>query len=662
MRSKLVILLVFFCLLFPSTTVYAEGEQKSWWQSFTEFFTGSKTEEEKKQQETSSTGSGNLLIDNLIPEKDRPKKVGQVQLDYNAYPLSHYQLDLYIQDSYFWQLTDSAANVGAYFFHGLNNMLWSAVCLFSRFVIYILENALTLDLVNEIGKDIGKTVQELAGFNGGLQKYGLWGLLLPIVILGAGCWVGWKAIAQGQVESAYRGFLASVVIILFSFFFFYSSYAMMKQLNDLTSNLRNSVLGLAAINDEEQEEYTTEEMTAAATNQVWTILVMKPYLLLQYGTTNVDKSRYYELLKYSQSDVKRASAVETEVSEKNNISMTSKSLFLRFMFILFVLLLNVAIGAVMLLVSAGILFFQLVFLFMWMWAPIALIWAVVPTMREGAKRWAAEVLGAQVMSFNLGVLLTIYFVFSDLLYDWSAEKGYLKMMLGQLILVAVFLLKRKEIFAMINEPLLKMVGAVGKAPLFEGMIEGVDRRMRRPYRHRYTHHSSSPSLLDQQSATVMTIPKMKKRNQQQSNEMKTTSQTERGKSLPSLFSFGNQKDDEGDAPASGATILGNQQDPEQVKNNLSDDDSSPPPDETQGGAIVPTTSRSLVQLGDHDSDDNPPDGKQGLDIQSDLSHTDNESSSTKSPPTNHGGRHTLIEPLSEKERNESILPKKEDKP
>src|SRR5690606_32231783 len=137
-----------------------------------------------------------------------------------------------------------------------------------------------------------------------------------------------------------------------------------------------------------------------------------------------------------------------------------------------------------------------VFLFMWMWAPIALIWAVVPAMREGAKRWAAEVLGAQVMSFNLGVLLTVYFVFSDLLYDWSAEKGYLKMMLGQLILVAVFLIKRNEIFAMINEPLLKMVGAVGKAPLFEGMMNGMDRRMIMPRKYYHSNsYANSSSVL-----------------------------------------------------------------------------------------------------------------------------------------------------------------------
>lgn len=440
----------------------------------------------KKEKKNKQYGDGenNSLVDNLLPISDSRKKVGRVHVIYNAHLLSHYRIDLALQKPFFWELDEKASKLGNYFFNEINNTLWQTNIFLSRLTVWILENALTLDLIEDVGQSISEGLKRLSGFEDNLSQRGIYGLLFPFMIIFLGFWIGWKAIAVDDSEGATRGIVHAVVVILFSFSFFYYSQSIVSTMNQVSSDLTREFLGISTnIIQVETVYYTSEEATAIAGNNLWSIMVYKPYLLLQYGTTEMDSNRVEKLLKASPQSVKRDKLVMKEVAKTSeggyeNINMTAKNNSTRLGFITMVLFLNLFVGMVVILLAAGLPFFQLYFMFLILLSPIALAWAIVPAWKETLYRWSSEVLGALLMKLALGVLLAIFFAFSSALYDFSADKGYVFMMFMQFCLLVLLMWKSKQIFQLVTSPAVFMSGSLSSNQDVEGWLKKLSRGMR----------------------------------------------------------------------------------------------------------------------------------------------------------------------------------------
>ena len=59
-------------------------------------------------------------------------------------------------------------------------------------------------------------------------------------------------------------------------------------INKWSSNLQSNILGISASIVNPGASYNAEEGIATVRNQMFDLMVKKPYMLMQYGTTEVD--------------------------------------------------------------------------------------------------------------------------------------------------------------------------------------------------------------------------------------------------------------------------------------------------------------------------------------------------------------------------------------
>jgi len=388
------------------------------------------------------------IWDSLVPKGD--DKVGDVTVEYNRYPLSHYQLEIVVDDRPFWQLDESVSDTGWVILHGFNNMLWQVNVEITRIVIFILEESLKLDVVGELIESVGQGVRSLAGFGENLENRGFYGLLFPILIIGFGGWVGWKALVDDDEDSAVRGLMYFLIVVIFSFSFFYYAEDIGREANRGGVEVSKGVMALATNTFQPTKNLNSEEATAQVGNNLWDMAVIMPYKLIQFGTVEVDDKRVEKLLKTPPDQ--RDKVLEEEKTKHKNQMLDPRKGWTRLGFVVMQIILNLFALCIPLFIALFKLLYQLWFLFVLLLAPIALAWAIIPSWRETLYKWASELLGAVLMQVALGVLLAIYLAVGGALYQFAEKKGFVIAWLLQIALVVVIIKQRKVIFQLVVAP------------------------------------------------------------------------------------------------------------------------------------------------------------------------------------------------------------------
>lgn len=488
----LTLLLAIIVMLVPSFASAEQKEEKAWEDKglverfiygMKKLFDGEKKEKKKGYAQKSESGeAGDLMIDNLIPQDKAKKKVGKITVMPNQYSPSRYQLDLWVKKGY-W-IDDAAIEGAASTWHGFNNGLWS-LNVSSCYVIYwMMDEFQKNNVVAEKADDVEEGIQTLAGFTNGTwrQGVGIWGMLLPIMLMLAAGYIGWKAMGQNDEMSAKSAAFKSILVILFSFAYFTYASAVITTPVNIVMGIRNATMALGA-SAMKGEIVTPAEAVAASTNNLHKIMIDNDWRMLQWGSTDVDDVRVKAILDHPQSSEIRKRAVELEATPvkeggMGNKNMTMEASFIRTFFIGGSIVKNVFIGIVVSILALAGYIFQLLYLFLALLGPLALIWAVNPKMIHSAEKWAAEGLGALMMIFAIGVVLAVYFLASDLLYRMYEEDGYIMIVISQLCLIALLIWKRSVIFNLATSPAMSLVGKVGEAETVDRMLNMASRYLR----------------------------------------------------------------------------------------------------------------------------------------------------------------------------------------
>lgn len=488
----LTLLLTVSMMLVPSFASAEPKEEKAWEDKglverfiygMKKLFDDEKKEKKKGYAQKSESGeAGDLMIDNLIPQDKAKKKVGKITVMPNQYSPSRYQLDLWVKKGY-W-IDDAAIEGAASTWHGFNNGLWS-LNVSSCYVIYwMMDEFQKNNVVAEKADDVEAGIQTMAGFTNGAwrQGVGIWGMLLPIMLMLAAGYIGWKAMGQNDEMTAKSAAFKSILVILFSFTYFtYASSVITTPVN-IVMGIRNATMALGA-SAMKGEVVTPAEAVAASTNNLHKIMIDNDWRMLQWGSTDVDDVRVKAILDHPQSSEIRKKAVELEAKPVKdgglgNKNMTMQASFIRTFFIGGSMLKNVFIGIVVSILALAGYIFQLLYLFLALLGPLALIWAVNPKMIHSAEKWAAEGLGALMMIFAIGVVLAVYFLASDLLYRMYEADGYIMIIISQLCLIALLIWKRSVIFNLATSPAMSLVGKVGEAETVDRMLNMASRYLR----------------------------------------------------------------------------------------------------------------------------------------------------------------------------------------
>ncbi|WP_213429143.1 MULTISPECIES: MFS transporter [Paenibacillus] len=393
------------------------------------------------------------LQDSLIPD-DGEKSIGTVELEHKKYPLSRYNLDLYIEET--WNPLNVVGHISdevQALRLDIVNGIWSFSRTISIFSIVTVGHAFKLDIVASVIDVVGEAIQIIAGFSpSGFHENGLWPLLILFIITLVGAWAAYMALVKRQQSLALSSLLTMILLFAFSLGFFSQAGAILGGANAVSKEIQSRILTISGMVMNPGKSYKHLEGVAVVQNQMFDILIKKPYFLMQYGSAMVDPVRGDELLKNDFNSETRNNIVKDEVLNKGNVMMSEQSLGDRTWFVLLQLLAGAILAGQVSLMSGSVLFFQVIFIAFVLFAPVPLLIALVPAWRDSALSWGMKALHALLMKVGIALLMTVIFTISGLIYIAvdPLEYGFLVILALQILIYVGIWLKRKELFSIVN--------------------------------------------------------------------------------------------------------------------------------------------------------------------------------------------------------------------
>ncbi|AUS07870.1 hypothetical protein C1X05_02865 [Laceyella sacchari] len=428
-------------------------------------------------EETKQESEGFNLVSDLLtifPEEkiDRAKAKGY-ETKFAKYKPSRYSLEMTLEERQAWELYDLAADSGYMMMHHVNNLVWQALLSWNFTVILIVENAFSLDIVDEFADAVEKAVQQLAGFNGsGFGQTGLMGNFLLMMIIIAGAVIAYQGIIKKKTQDALSSMITSVVILILGMAFFANAGGVMRYFNDISSGLSQEVMGVgidfqAELSDDEVT-YPADVSSLIIADKLYNMMVYEPYIMLQYGKTSIDKEitpeRINKILNHKVGSSARKQAVIDEKkgsSERGiepNPMVTTMGVFERLTLLLLLCISHLILGLLFFIIAGAMIVYQFMFVLIALFAPFAFLMALNPNWSSVATNWFKRFIGYQVIKLIVGVFFSMLLTISQFLYAMNPpdKVGYIWTIAMQLILVVGVIWKRNELFSIMKAPMGKM--------------------------------------------------------------------------------------------------------------------------------------------------------------------------------------------------------------
>ncbi|KAA9014917.1 glycine zipper family protein [Niallia endozanthoxylica] len=325
----------------------------------------------------------------------------------------------------------------------------------TNIMLAILNFAYNTNILNSLVDSTEGTIKSLTGISGtSFGNTGLFGGSLGLIALLVALYTLYQFIIKKASISAFSGILKSVFALTLALLFF-SNYAdVLKGAHTVSIDLSAALLsGSIDINvDESNGVIENTTVREKMNDNIFTMFVHKPYLMLQYGTTTeeeIGSERVEELLKIQKSE-ERTDIVVKEVTEKGNDTLTYASVVNRLVFVGVMTITNAVSSIPIFLLALFLVIFQFWFLVIALIAPFVFLWSAMPNQFGVLKRYFFEMSIPLLLKMGLSVIALVIFGITDVLYNLDTlgggTQGYIiTTLLQSLILFTLFLL-RKRIF------------------------------------------------------------------------------------------------------------------------------------------------------------------------------------------------------------------------
>lgn len=426
------------------------------------------------EEENNSSEGFNLISDLLTifpEEKVKQARAKGYEVKFSKYKPSQYNLELHIEEKSLLDFDEKISD-GAYILvNEVNNFIWQALLAWNFTVILIVENAFSLDVVDEFAGAVEKAVQELAGFKGnGIGDSGLFGNFLTMMIIIAGAWIAYQGMIKKKTTDAINGMLTSLLILMFGLVFFANAGGVMKYFNEISSGLSQEVMGVGVeFQNElsgEDVSYPSDISSLIVADKLYNMMIYEPYIMLQYAKTSSDpditNERITKILNEKPGSTARLKAVEEEKNNSNPM-VTNAGVFQRLTLILLLCVSHFILGLLFFIIAGAMLVYQFLFVLISLFAPFAFLIALNPAWSSVAVNWFKKFVGYQLVKLIIGVFFSMLLTISQFLYTMSPpdKVGYIWTIAMQLILVVGVIWKRDELFSIMKAPMGKIDNFTG---------------------------------------------------------------------------------------------------------------------------------------------------------------------------------------------------------
>ena len=379
---------------------------------------------------------------------------------YSKYPLSNYQLDFYVDNSWSWLPWNWLDGIGKSVQYGLyciTNFVWTISLYLSNATGYVVQQAYKLDFINDMADSIGKSIQTLAGVTeNGFSSSGFYVGFLLIIILIVGVYTAYTGLLKRETSKALHAVINFVVVFIVSASFIAYAPNYIQKINDFSSDISTASLDLGTKIMLPDSQSKGKDSVDLIRDSLFAIQVEKPWLLLQFGNSDTEEigtDRVEALVSASPSDEDgetRENVVKTEIEDNDNDNLTIPQVVNRLGMVFFLLIFNLGITIFIFLLTGMMLFSQILFIIYAMFLPVSFLMSMIPTYENMAKQAVVRVFNAIMTRAGITLIVTVAFSISSMFYNISTDYPFFMMAFLQIICFAGIYMKLGELMSMFS--------------------------------------------------------------------------------------------------------------------------------------------------------------------------------------------------------------------
>ena len=379
---------------------------------------------------------------------------------YSKYPLSNYQLDFYVDNSWSWLPWNWLDGIGKSVQYGLyciTNFVWTISLYLSNATGYVVQQAYKLDFINDMADSIGKSIQTLAGVTeNGFSSSGFYVGFLLIIILIVGVYTAYTGLLKRETSKALHAVINFVVVFIVSASFIAYAPNYIQKINDFSSDISTASLDLGTKIMLPDSQSKGKDSVDLIRDSLFAIQVEKPWLLLQFGNSDTEEigaDRVEALVSASPTDEDgetRENVVKTEIEDNDNDNLTIPQVVNRLGMVFFLLIFNLGITIFIFLLTGMMLFSQILFIIYAIFLPVSFLLSMIPTYENMAKQAVVRVFNAIMTRAGITLIVTVAFSISSMFYNISTDYPFFMVAFLQIICFAGIYMKLGELMSMFS--------------------------------------------------------------------------------------------------------------------------------------------------------------------------------------------------------------------
>ena len=403
---------------------------------------------------------------------------------YSKYPLSNYQLDFYVDNSWSWLPWNWLDGIGKSVQYGLyciTNFVWTISLYLSNATGYVVQEAYKLDFINDMADSIGKSIQTLAGVTeNGFGSTGFYVGSLLLIILIIGIYVAYTGLIKRETSKAVQAVINFLVVFVLSASFIAYAPDYIKKINEFSSDISTASLDLGTKIMLPNSDSEGKDSVDLIRDSLFSIQVEQPWLLLQFGNSNTEEigaDRVEALVSASPEDEDgktREEVVKTEIEDNDNNNLTIPQVVNRLGMVFFLFIFNIGITIFVFLLTGIMMLSQILFIIFSMFLPISFLLSMIPSQENLAKQAIVRVFNTIMTRAGITLIVTVAFSISSMFYNISKDYPFFMVAFLQIVCFAGIFIKLGDLMNMFS--------------LNAGDSQNMGRRIfRRPYlfmRHR----------------------------------------------------------------------------------------------------------------------------------------------------------------------------------
>ena len=379
---------------------------------------------------------------------------------YSKYPLSNYQLDFYVDNSWSWLPWNWLDGIGKSVQYGLyciTNFVWMISLYLSNATGYVVQEAYKLDFINDMADSIGQSIQTLAGVTqNGFSSTGFYVGFLLLIILVVGLYVAYTGLIKRETSKALHAVINFMVVFVLSASFIAYAPDYIKKINEFSSDISTASLDLGTKIMLPNSDSEGKDSVDLIRDSLFSIQVEQPWLLLQFGNSNAEEigaERVEALVSASPEDEDgktREEVVKTEIEDNDNNNLTIPQVVNRLGMVFFLLFFNLGITIFVFLLTGMMLFSQILFIIFAMFLPISFLLSMIPSYESMAKQAIVRVFNTIMTRAGITLIVTVAFSISSMFYNISTDYPFFMVAFLQIVCFAGIYMKMGDLMSMFS--------------------------------------------------------------------------------------------------------------------------------------------------------------------------------------------------------------------